>query len=112
MTIPLASILVAYGLIWPPKLLSSWEQSKLEGGYDNKDPRVQRQKLSERGRRAQAAHENSMETFAPFAAAVLVAHLANADATLSSAAAITFCVARALYPWPYVSGMDLVRSGI
>ncbi len=110
MTIPLAGILVAWLLIWPPKLVSSYEQSKLVGGYDNRDPRVQRASLSERGRRAQAAHENSMEVFPAFAAGAIVAHLAGADPTLSSVAAITFCVARAIYPWLYIGGLASLRS--
>lgn len=110
MTLPLACILVAWLLVWPPKLLSSYEQGTLAGGYDNVDPRVQRQGLGERGRRAQAAHENSMEAFPAFAASVLVAHVAGADATVASAAAITFCVARAIYPWLYVAGLATARS--
>jgi uncharacterized MAPEG superfamily protein len=110
MTLPLACILVAWLLVWPPKLVSSHEQRKLPGGYDNRDPRVQRTGLSERGRRAQSAHENSLEVFPAFAAAVLVSHVTHANEELTTIGAVTFCVARAIYPWLYLGGWAAARS--
>lgn len=110
MTTPLLCIFLAYVTIWLPKLFSSYEQAKLEGGYDNNDPRIQRKQLTGRGARAQAAHENGFEAFAPFAASVLVSHVGGGDATYATALAITFVVARIVYPFVYLSGIGGLRS--
>lgn len=114
MTIPLLSVFLAYVTIWLPKLVSSYEQSKLEGGYDNVDPRIQRKQLSGRGARAQAAHENGFEAFAPFAAAVFVSHLGGADPGHATILALTFVGARVIYPIVYIAGgtKGLVRSAV
>lgn len=112
MTTPLLSVVLAYATIWLPKLLSSYEQSKLEGGYDNVDPRLQRKQLTGRGARAQAAHENGFEAFAPFAAAVFVSHLGGGNAEHASTLALTFVAARVVYPFVYIAGgaRGLIRS--
>lgn len=110
MTLPLVCILVAWLLVWPPKIVSSYEQGKLAGGYDNRDPRVQRPNMSERGRRAQAAHENSLEVFPAFAASVIVAHLGGANEELANIGALAFCGARVIYPWLYIGGYASARS--
>ena len=112
MTIPLLCILLAYVTIWIPKLISSYEQSKLEGGYDNDDPRIQRKQLTGRGARAQAAHENGFEVFAPFAASVFVSHLGGGEAQWAMIFATTFVVARTLYPFVYLSGKGGLRSTV
>jgi uncharacterized MAPEG superfamily protein len=112
MTLPLVCILVAWLLVWPPKLVSSYEQHKLKGGYDNRDPRVQRANLSERGRRAQSAHENTLEVFPAFAASVIVAHLGGANEELANIGALGFCAARAIYPWLYIAGYAGARSAV
>lgn len=114
MTFPLLCVALAYGTVWLPKLVSSYEQSKLEGGYDNVDPRIQRKQLTGRGARAQAAHENGFEAFAPFAASVFVAHLGGGDAQLANLLAGTFVVARVIYPIVYIAGgaKGLVRSSV
>lgn len=112
MTIPLLCIFLGYVTIWIPKLISSYEQSKLQGGYDNDDPRIQRKQLSGRGARAQAAHENGFETFAPFAASVLVSHVGGGDAQWATIFAVTYVVARTLYPFVYLSGKGGLRSTV
>src|SRR5690606_25419683 len=51
--------------------------------YDNHDPRGWLAKQDDpRARRANAAHLNAFEAFAPFAAAVLMAQAAGVDPTL------------------------------
>jgi uncharacterized MAPEG superfamily protein len=112
MTTPLFCVFLAYCTIWLPKALSSWEQSKLEGGYDNADPRVQRKQLAGKGARAQAAHENGFEAFGPFAASVFVAHLGGANAELATVLSIVFVVMRVIYPFVYVAGLSGVRSTV
>ena len=110
MTTPLLCVALAFVTIWLPKGVASYEQSKLTGGYDNDDPRVQRKQLSGRGARAQAAHENGIEAFPPFAAAVFVSHLAGGDPSIATYLAITFVAARTLYPLAYLSGIGWLRT--
>ena len=112
MTLPLLCIFLAYVTIWIPKLISSYEQSKLDGGYDNDDPRIQRTQLTGRGARAQAAHENGFEAFAPFAAAVLVSHVGQGNPEYATILAVTFVAARTVYPLVYLSGLGMVRSAV
>ena len=79
MTIPLACIAAAFALIYAPRIAVVVAQAKQAEGFDNKHPRDQQAKLTGWGRRANAAHLNAFESFAPFAAAVLVAHVTHAD---------------------------------
>lgn len=112
MTIPMWCVLAAYLSIFLPRVLVAQEQLKEPGGMDNNDPRDQQAKLSERGRRASAAHANGFEAFPAFAAAVIIAHLTRADAQISAALAITFVVVRYLYPFVYLSGKGNLRSAV
>lgn len=112
MTTPLLCVALAYVTIWLPKLIASYEQSKLSGGYDNDDPRLQRKQLTGRGARAQAAHENGIEGFPPFAASVFVSHLGGGDPTLATYLAIAFVAARLIYPFAYLSGVGTLRSAV
>jgi uncharacterized MAPEG superfamily protein len=81
-------------------------------GFDNKTPKDQQAKLEGLGRRANAAHNNSFEGFAPFAAAVVIAHLAHADAKWSAIFAIAFVVLRAVYVAAYLSNQSTLRSTV
>ena len=63
MTTPFICVLVAYLLIYLPKLPLSAAMAKQPGGYDNKDPRGQQAKLDGWGARARAAHYNGFEAF-------------------------------------------------
>lgn len=80
------------------------------GGYDNHHPRAQQAKLTGWGARATAAHLNGFEAFAPFAAAVLTAHVLDASAGLVTGLAITFVVARIAYSLLYVADLATLRS--
>ena len=79
-------------------------------GYDNRDPRDQQARLPPAGKRAQAAHLNGFEDFAPFAAAVLMATCCGAPAWLANPLAIVHVVVRAIYPILYIRGIDKLRS--
>jgi len=92
-----------------PVALAMTRQNK---GYDNKHPRDQQAELMGWGRRALAAHLNGFEAFPAFAAAVLVAFLADADPVWSARLAVTFVVARVLYLPLYISNLDLFRSTV
>src|SRR5262249_31883593 len=65
-------------------------------------PRAQQAKLEGAARRANAAHNNSFEAFAPFAAAVLACEVRGANARWVEILAIAFVVLRTLYILAYV----------
>lgn len=110
MTTPLLCIFFALLTVYGPRLLVASAQVKQPGGMDNKHPRDQQQKLEGWARRANAAHANGFEAFAPFAAAVLVAHVTKADPVWSTNLAVAFVVLRILYNVLYVANVDKVRS--
>lgn len=54
--------------------------------------------------RANRAHLNAVESFAPFATAVLIGRLANVSTSITTASAATFFFARAAHAVIHVSG--------
>jgi uncharacterized MAPEG superfamily protein len=79
-------------------------------GYDNNNPREYEAKLTGPHKRAHWAQLNAWEAFAPFAAAVIIAHLAGADQAVVNALAMTFVVARVLHGLLYVADRATLRS--
>lgn len=79
--------------------------------YDNRDPRawLARQE-NPRSIRANAAHLNAFEAFAPFAASVLMAQLAGVPEGLVALLALAFLAFRLLHGAFYLSGHHLLRS--
>ena len=112
MTTPLVCVFVAFLLIYLPRIIVAAAQGKQPEGFDNKHPRDQQARLTGWGRRANAAHMNAFEAFAPFAAAVLVAHVTHADAKWSAILAIAHVAARVAYVGLYVGNVDRARSGV
>ena len=84
--------------------------AKAGAPYDNRNPREWLAGLSGWRARANAAQQNSFEAFAPFAAAVIVAHQLGADAARVDALAVTFVVARIAYLAAYVADRATLRS--
>jgi uncharacterized MAPEG superfamily protein len=78
--------------------------------YDNNNPREYEEKLTGPRKRAHWAQLNAWEAFAPFAAAVIIAHLARADQAVVNALAVTFVVARVLHGLLYVADRATLRS--
>jgi uncharacterized MAPEG superfamily protein len=111
-TIPFVCVFVAFLLIYVSRFFVTVGQAKIAGGYDNANPRDQQAKLEGLPRRALAAHLNSFEAFAPFAAAVFVAHLAHAPEGTASTLAIGFIVARVLYVGAYLADVPTLRSTV
>jgi uncharacterized MAPEG superfamily protein len=83
---------------------------KYDPRYDNRSPRDWEARLQGKQRRAVFAHYNHFEAFAPFAAAVIVAHLAGAPQGWSTALATLFIALRAAYTWAYLADKHLLRS--
>ena len=88
--------------------------SKFSGGgaktYDNRAPRMQAESLPPRRRRAYWAQLNGFEAFPPFAAGVIVAHLAGAPQAWIDALAVAFIGLRALYMLLYIHDRPNARS--
>ncbi len=78
--------------------------------YDNRAPRDWQSRLEGRAARAHWAHLNGFEAFAPFAAAVIVAHLTGGAQATIDLLAIGFIAARVLYSVLYVAGIARLRS--
>lgn len=110
MTVPFFCVLAALGLIYLPKLVASIAMAKMKGGYDNRHPRAQQAALEGWGARAIAAHHNGFEAFAPFAAAVLIAHVGGAPLEQASVLSILFLAARVAYIALYLANIHLLRS--
>ena len=81
-------------------------------GYNNRNPRawLAKQTGNYRVQRANAAHLNAFEAFAPFAAAVLMAQLAGVDHGHIALLAIIFVAMRIAHGVFYVVDAQLARS--
>lgn len=79
--------------------------------YDNRDPRgwVSKQE-NPRVHRANAAHLNSFESFAPFAASVLMAQFGGLDPQRINLLAMIFIGARILHGFFYLTNKAPLRS--
>ena len=81
-----------------------------DNGYDNRNPRAQQARLTAFGARALAAHQNMIEAFPVFAAGVLLALWAEADAFWTTALALAFVAARVVYTILYLGDFPVLRS--
>ena len=86
--------------------------AKAAPGFNNSTPRIWLEQLSGWRRRAYWAHQNGFEAFPPFAAAVIVAHLAQAPQGRIDALAIGFIVARIVYALLYVADQPALRGKV
>ena len=108
--VPYLAIAAAFALIYLPRMIVSQEMKRLEGGYDNREPRRQQAQLEGRGRRALGAHMNGFEAFAPFALGVLAAMQRGVRVELVGAIALAFVVARSIYVGAYITDRSSLRS--
>jgi len=94
-----------------PYLLTTVAKSGAPG-YSNRNPRAWIAKQSEnyRVQRANAAHLNAFEAFAPFAAAVLMAQAAGVDPTLVVRLSLAFVAFRVLHAVFYLADKPPLRS--
>ena len=98
MDLTLAHWIMLAGLLMPYVIVST---AKAQKGFDNSEPRDAALYDGWRGR-AYAAHHNALEAFPIFAAAVLLATVRGADATIVNIAAVVWLVARVLHWTLYV----------
>jgi uncharacterized MAPEG superfamily protein len=111
-TIPFYCVIAVFFLIWLPRMFVIRALVTSPGGLDNNNPRDQQAKLEGAARRANAAHNNTIEAFPPFAAAVFIAHLSHANEAWSANLAIAFVVLRCIYIPLYIADKASVRSGV
>jgi uncharacterized MAPEG superfamily protein len=78
--------------------------------YDNHNPRAQLSKMSGYHQRASWAQMNAWEAFAPFAAAVVIAHIQQVQPSTINAFAVTFLVARVAHGLLYIFDLAALRS--
>ncbi len=90
--------------------VSGYFRVKQFGSIDNKNPRKQQAESTGAGALAVAAQKNAWEALAVFGAAVIVNHLANADADSAAAFSMVFVVSRVLHPIFYITEIDKARS--
>ena len=111
MTYPFYCMFAAFLLIYLTKIpLGIAMVKEGESGYDNRHPRDQQARLTGWGSRVLAAHRNSFEITPIFAAAVITAHIFQADAYWSAVWAAIFVVSRVLYVLCYIRDMHILRS--
>lgn len=113
MTYPFYCLFAAIVLLYLSKVPLAIAMAKEGGkGYDNRHPRDQQARLTGWGRRALAAHLNGFEITPVFAAAVITAHLFQADPWWSSVWAATFVLSRVIYVVSYLGDINLLRSTV
>ena len=110
MTTPFWCLLAAFLAIWLARIPVFVAIARSEQSFDNREPARQLASLEGFGARAVAAHRGLTDGFAPFAAAVLVAHLAGADPRRSAVLAVAFVVAQIVYVLAYLANVDYLRS--
>ena len=110
MTIPFWCLLIVILLPYAATVLSVRHRKEQFGGFDNRFSRLQGQRLEGKGALVWAAHQPALEARATFIAAVVVAHLAGADAQISAGLAVVFVVLRALHMIVHVGDMATARS--
>ncbi|HEY1534332.1 MAG TPA: MAPEG family protein [Polyangiaceae bacterium] len=111
MTIPFwclfAAVLLPY--VWF-SFAAPFRAAQFGKALDLRTPRLQDPALAGRAARAQGAHQNSLEALAYFAPAVLVAHLAHADAAWSARLSVAFIVFRLVHGAVYMGDRPPLRT--
>ena len=111
MTIPFwclfAAVLLPY--VWF-SCAAPWRAAQFGKALDLRTPRLQDPALEGRAARAQGAHNNALEALTYFGPAVVVAHLAHADATWAARIALAFIACRVVHGLAYLADRPPVRT--
>lgn len=84
--------------------------AKSGGRYNNYSPREFLEKQEGFRKRAHWAQLNGFEAFPPFAAAVIIAHLAGTAQATIDMLAVSFVIVRIIYSALYIANIALLRS--
>jgi uncharacterized MAPEG superfamily protein len=109
---PYICILVAFLLIYVPRIGVLRAQIRQPEGLDNAYPRAQQAKLTGFAVRAQGAHMNGFEAFAPFAAGVLACELRQVEPGRVDLLSLVFVGARVVYVALYLGNVPPARSAV
>jgi uncharacterized MAPEG superfamily protein len=104
----LVSIALAAALIYLPYLLVAF--GRFQVGFDMGAPRASFDKLPDYAKRANWAHQNSIETFPPYAAAALMAYVTQQNTGAVAHWALAFVAARFLFSVFYIINFPIGRS--
>jgi uncharacterized MAPEG superfamily protein len=110
MTIPLWTLLVATLLPYVWFALSNPLRKREFGTLDNRHPRVQQAKQTDRGARATAASANAFEALMIYAPAVLVAHVEAPASGLATTLALAWVAFRVGHGVAYMGDKPAVRT--
>lgn len=80
--------------------------------YDNERPRPSLDRLTGWAQRANWAQLNSYEAFPPFAAGVIIAHLAATEQSTIDILAGVFVACRVTHGIVYIANYPAIRSGV
>ena len=94
--------------LWIPYIVAQVQMNGFltAGNYLDPTPR----KVALWGQRAYRAHLNAVEAFAPFAALVLIAHVAGKENGMTAFWAIAFFWLRLIHAVVYLAGVPFVRT--
>ncbi len=94
--------------LWIPYIVCQVQTNGLltPGNYVDPTPR----KVPLWGQRAYRAHLNAVETFAPFAALVLIAHIAGKENGMTAFWTISFFWLRLLHAIIYLAAVPFIRT--
>jgi uncharacterized MAPEG superfamily protein len=106
------AILVVFAMILVSRSFGIVGQFRLPGGFNYAASRDQQAQLQGIARRAQAAHLNGIEGFAPFAVAVMMALKLGAIQTTVDLLAIAYAAGRVLYVLAYLADLNPWRTVI
>lgn len=111
MTIAFFCVLIAIILpqVWAAVAKKDLVASK---EYDNAASRPQLEQLAGAPQRAKWAEQNSYESLPGFIAAVIIAHLGNAEQFTIDILAVIYVIARGAYGVCYLQNLASLRSGV
>ena len=111
MTIAYFCVLIAVvlPLVWAGAAKKGLVKSRQ---YDNNAPRLQLENLDGAAQRANWAQQNAYEALPGFIAAVIIAHLANAEQITIDSLAVVHVLARALHGICYIKDLATARSAV
>nr|WP_285229243.1 MAPEG family protein [Paraburkholderia strydomiana] len=103
--------MIAVGILtyWP-RFVAWREMTRMEGGYDNNNPRAQQALLRGIGARAMAAHHNCLESLPFFGLGVLAALQRAVGIHSVAALCVLFLVVRIVFIVSYLRDHATLRS--
>ena len=104
------AILIAFAMIYTPRFMAAGAQMRMPGGFNYGYSRDQQTELKGLPRRAQAAHLNGVEGFAPFAVAALMAQQAAPGSALVGQLALGYAATRVVFVICYLADLNPWRT--